>query len=282
MSATGYHVRLSGADCVLRSGTTPYWHLDFARLMRGINGAEMVGEDVFPPPRPSPDGASVSYSLTDGKGDEILKKSISLRDKAIPGRCLKKLQAAIDQLHIWAEDPRVPMEKREFCRRFRLPDPKKDPDAYRLSGGFFSRRLHVLWGYEKEGSQSFLPKSRISERWDDAAGRQDIAVMCRCGAIRRIFRPRNVVLAVLLAAGVGIGCFFPVKCPLHGCVVGTGAYRYLDRDGRCPKRCALTGCGRHLDAKGKCLAHRCTRCGKMMPTSNGQNGVCDDCFWEIK
>lgn len=282
MSANGYQVKLTGPDCLLRSGTNPYWHIDFANLIRGVNSAKTVNEVVFPNPIQEPSGASVSFALTDTDGNEILKKSISLREKAIPNRCLKKLQAAIDQMHTWADDPRVPLEKREFCRRFRLPDPKKDPDAYRMSGGSFSRKLHVLWGYEKEGSKAFLPKSKISEKWDDAASREDIAVMCQGSILRRIFRPRNIFLAILVAAGVYMGCFFPVKCPVHGCLVGKGAYNYLDIDGRCPKRCALTGCNRHLDAKEKCNAHKCTKCGKMMPTSNGQNGVCDDCFWDIK
>lgn len=282
MDASGYQVRLSGPERRLRSGDHPYWNVDFANLVRVVSGAQTVDDAVFPPPQPSPDGASVTFALTDAEGNDVLKKSISLRDKAIPGRCLKKLQAAVDQLHAWAEDPRVPMEKREFCRGFRLPDPRKDPDAYRMSGGAFSRRLHVLWGYEKEDSKAFLPKSRIAEKWDDAASRADIAEMCQGGVLRRVFRPRNVLLAVLAAAGVCMGLFFPVKCPVHGCTVGKGADAYLDREGRCPMRCALTGCNRHLDAKGKCHAHTCTRCGQMMPTSNGQNGVCDACFWDIR
>ena len=282
MSANGYQVKLAGPECFLRSGINPYWHLDFANLIRGVNRAETVKEVVFPNPQQEPGGTAVSYALTDTEGNEVLEKSISLRDKAIPSRCRKKLQAAIDQMHTWAEDPRVPMEKREFCRRFRLPDPKKDPEAYRMSGGTFSRKLHVLWGYEKEGSKAFLPKSKISEKWDDAASREDIVAMCQGSILRRIFRPRNIFLVVLVAAGVYMGCFFPVKCPVHGCLVGNGAYNYLDIDGRCPKRCALPGCNRHLDDKEKCNAHKCTKCGKMMPTSNGQNGVCDDCFWDIK
>lgn len=279
MSAIGYQVMLAGPDCMLRSGTNPYWHIDFANLIRGVNGARTVDEAIFPTSLPEPGGTAVTYVLTDTEGNEVLKKSISLRDKAIPSRCLKKLQAAIDQMHTWADDPRVPMEKREFCRRFRLPDPKKDPDAYRMSGGMFSRKLHVLWGYEKDGSKAFLPKSRISEKWDDAASREDIVTMCHGSIIRRMFRPRNIFAVVLVAAVVYMGYFFPVKCPLHGCLVGNGVYNYLDVDLRCPKRCALSECNRHLDDKGKCNAHKCTKCGRMMPV--GQTGICESCFWDL-
>ena len=282
MSATGYHVKLSGPDCVLKSGTNNYWQTDFQNLLRAVNSAEDVKEVVFPNPMPEQGCAGVSYALTDTEGNEILKHSISLKDKAIPSACLKKLQSAIDQIHKWADDPRVPQDRREFCKRFRLPDPQKDPEAYRMSGGMFSRKLHVLWGYEKPGSTAFMPKSKISEKWDDNASREDIVKKCQGSLLRRIFRMRNIIFAIAIAAGAYLGWFLPVKCPVHGCLVGNGAYNYLGIENRCPKRCALPGCNRHLDAKEKCNAHKCTKCGKMMPTSNGQNGVCDDCFWDIK
>ena len=282
MSVNGYQVVLSGPECLLRSGMTPYWNIDFVNLLRAVNRSRTVDEILFPDPIQDSSGKTVSFAFTDTEGNDVLKKSSSLRDKSIPRCCLKKLQAAIDLMHIWADDPRVPTEKREFCRQFRLPDPKKDPDAYRMSGGLFSCKLHVLWGYEKAGSKAFLPKSRISEKWDDAASREDIVTMCQGGILRRVFRLRNIFFAVLVAVGVYMLCCLPVECPVHGCLVGNGAYNYFNIDKCCPKRCVLTGCNRHLDDKEKCNAHKCTVCGKMMPTSNGQNGVCDDCFWDIK
>ena len=280
MSANGYQVKLSGSDCLLRSGTNPYWHINFVNLLRGVNSANAVNEVVFPNPLQELDGSAVTYVLTDTEGNEVLKKSISLRDKAIPSHCLKKLQAAIDQMHTWADDPRVPAEKREFCRQFRLPDPKIDPDAYRMSGGWFSRKLHVLWGYEKNGSKAFLPKSKISEKWDDAASREDIVTMCRGSVLRRVFRPRNIILAIIIAAGVYVGCFYPVKCPVHGCLVGNGAYYYLCIEKACPMRCTLDGCNRHLSADRKCNAHICRECKEKLPVSAEQGGLCDPCFFK--
>lgn len=278
MSASGCLVKLGNPDCVLRSGTNPYWHVDFTALIRDVNSAKDVNEVVFPSPLPEPGYTSVSYVLTDDSGKEVLKHSLSLKEKAIPKHCLKKLQAAIEQMHAWANDPRVPQEKRDFCRKFALPDPKKDPGAYRLSGGIFSRKLHVLWGYQKVGSEAFLPSSQIAEKWDDRANRKSIFKECQSSLWRRLFRLRNVVILAIVAVGVYFGVYYPVMCPTHRCVVGNGVYLYFNIKNVCPKRCALPGCNRHLDAWGKCNAHKCTKCGKMMPTSNGQNGVCDDCY----
>lgn len=284
MSANGYRVQFSSSDCLLRSGTKSYWHIDFASLLRAVNSTKSVNEVIFPEPLQESGGNTVTFALTDADGNEVLKKSVSLRNKVIPRSCLKKLQAAIDQMHKWADDSQVPIEKREFLRSFCLPDPKKDPDAYRMSGGPFSRKLHVLWGYEKVGSKSFLPKSKISEKWDDATSRKDIFTMCKCGILRSIFRPGNVLLALFISAIVYFGCFFPFecRCPVHNCVVAKGAYNYIDVEKRCPKRCVLAGCNRHLNDKENCNAHVCKKCKKVNPVSNGQDGVCDDCFWTIK
>lgn len=282
MGSSGYQVNLANPDCVLRSGTNPYWHLDFTNLLRNVNSVQSVSEVVFPNPIAEPGFTGVSFALTDIEGNEVLKHSYSLKEKAIPARCLKKLQAAIDQLHIWADDPRVPQEKRAFCKKFVLPDPKKDPEAYRLSGGMFSRKLHVLWGYQKEGSEAFLPASKVSEKWDDASMRKSIFTECRGSLLRRVFRMRNIVLLALVAAGVYFGAFFPAKCPTHQCVIGKGVMCLFDYEAKCPKRCALPDCNRHLDSKEKCNAHKCKKCGKMQPTSNGQDGVCDECFWILK
>lgn len=282
MGSSGYQVKLASPDCVLRVGTNPYWHLDFTNLLRGVNSAKSVNEVVFPDPTVEPGYCGVSFALTDVDGNEVLKHSSSLKEKAIPKHCLRKLQDAIDQLHAWAEDPRVPLEKRAFCKKFVLPDPKLDPEAYRLTGGLFSRRLHVLWGYQKVGSTSFLPTSRLAEKWDDASMRRNIFKECRGSLLRRVFKPRNIVLMLLVASVVYFGAFFQIKCPVHGCAIGKGIMCLYDYEARCPKRCALPDCNRHLDAKEKCNAHKCRKCGKMQPTSNGQGGVCDECFWILK
>jgi|GEM_PF-7081740 len=282
MGIKGYQVKLSEPECLLRSGTTPYWHIDFVNLLRGVNGLETVNEVLFPEPIQASDGKSVSFALTDTKGHEVLRKSISLRDKAIPNRCLRKLQAAIDQMHAWADDPRVPMEKREFCRRFLLPDPRKDPEAYRMTGGIFSRKLHVLWGYEKADSKAFLPKSKISEKWDDAASRKSVFAECKRSGVKRFIRLRNLLLVSFVSVVVYVGLCLPIHCPVHHCAVGKGALCFLQVGARCPKRCALSNCNRHLDASGKCSAHKCSKCGRQVPMDSVRNGVCDDCFWTIK
>ena len=72
MRESGYQVKLDGPDCVLQSGTTPYWHMDFATLLRSVNSAKTVNGIVFPQPIPEPDYTGVSYMLSDESGNEGL------------------------------------------------------------------------------------------------------------------------------------------------------------------------------------------------------------------
>ena len=280
MENVGYFIRLNGRDEQLHSGSKAYWSIEFKNLIKGLNASKAVDETIFPEPVLDKDG--VRYLIVDENGNEILKHSISLRERAVPKKCLQKLVDAVEQLHQWAEDPRVPQENREFCKKFCLPDPRVNPSAYRMTGGVFSRKLHVLWGYQKEGSKAFLPLTKVSEKWDDAKERGDIFRMCQGSLLRRIFRVQNVVAFALVAVVVYFGLFFPVMCPRHNCEVGKGVYNLFGREARCPKRCALPGCNRHLDEKEKCYAHKCIKCGRRMPTSNEQNGKCDECFWILK
>ena len=282
MGATGYRVQLGGSDELLKIGTTPYWQLDFQNVLLEVNRAKTVDEPLFPNLVADLGNARGTFVVMDGAGHEILRHSTSLAKAALPRSCLNALQAAIDQLHAWAEDPRVPPEKREFCRSFCLPDPQKDPNAYRMTGGPFSRKLHVLWGYEKKGSSAFLPKSKISETWEDAANRRNVGEMCRGSLIRRVFRLWNILLGLVLAALVEILFFLPVKCPLHGCVVGRGIRNSWGIEERCPKRCSVPTCGRHLNVNGVCMAHRCRKCGAAISLANGQKDVCDSCFLELE
>lgn len=283
MSAMGYQVRLSDANIGLKIGASLYWDKRFRGLLHELNRVPAVGEALFPDSDlvdDGKDGSAVRYVVTNDSGKEILRRSRSLKTTAIPRRCLVKLQAAIDQMHAWAEDPKVSQDLRDFCQQFRLPDPKNDPDAYRLTGGMFSRHLHVLWGYEKQGTTAFLPSSEISSKWDDAESRKDVAEMCRGSFLKGVFRLRNIVLVLSLAAAVYMGFFFPARCAVHGCEVGRGVLNLVDIEAKCPRRCALPGCSRHLDGNGKCDAHKCPKCGRQKPTSVEQKGECDDCFWK--
>lgn len=283
MSTPGYYVGLVHSDCILQSGLKSFWHADYAAVIRAVNKSEKVKDPVFPSALPDPKSTGVSFVLTDESGNEMLKNSRSLKSTTIPRRCLAKLQAAVNQLHAWAEDPRVPVDKREFCRKFALPDPKKDPDAYRITGGLFSRKLHVLWGYQKEGSSAFLPSSRLSAKWDDNNARKNIFKVCKGPVWRRIVRSlfKSVLITAAIGTAVYLGLYIPVRCPVHQCVVGNGVLCYRDRVGSCPRRCDLKGCNRHLDAKEKCNAHECTICHRMLPTSVGQNGICDTCYTTV-
>lgn len=276
-----YNVKLVPSE-VMKSGIRAYWHIDFINLIYSINSAKTVDEVIFPQVLPASDNSNVSYFVLDEKGNEVLAHSISLKEKSIPTHCLRKLQAAIEKLHAWAEDVRVPQEKREFCRNFLLPDPKKDPTAYRLSGGLFSRKLHVLWGYQKDGTSAFLPSSSASKNWGDAQLRKNIYKECRRSSWSRIFRIRNIILLLLMGVLLYVGFFFPVKCFRHRCVVGKGVYYYLIMNPSCPMCCSSLNCNSNLDEERKCDGHKCKQCNRQLPISNDQSGICDDCFWELK
>lgn len=271
----GLHVLTPTSGCVLKCGGKPYWHADFNGLLQDAGRLDDGSDSVFPSVAAATDG-EVTYVQMDAAGNDVLGWSTSLKRHEIPRRCLKSLQRAIDRMHAWAEDPGVPYEKRAFCREFRLPDPKKCPEAYRLAGHGFSRRLYVLWGYEKEGTAAFLPSSRISAKWEDAGERRDVAQTCRNGLWRRMFRPRNLFLAMLAASAACFEFLVPATCPVHQCVVGYGSRLFADAESHCPLRCGRSGCGRHLDADGKCAAHECRSCGREMPTT--EIGICDDCL----
>lgn len=281
MSTLGYSVKLLSPEENLSSGLASYWNSDFSSLIQAVNKSKSVCETIFPQAVLDASRSCVIFSVMDENGKELLKQSASLRDKSIPDACMRTLVAAIEQIHAWAEDPRVPSEKRAFCKGFRLPDPKEDPDSYRLTGGMFSRKLHVLWGYQKEGTESVLPGSKISSKWDDAHTRKDIVKLCQGGLLRRVFRLKNFLLVGVIALLLYFVAFLPVKCPIHLCKVADGAYNYFLVEDKCPMRCTTDGCNRHLNDKNKCLAHVCRKCGRLLPITNNQGGVCDDCFWDI-
>ncbi len=280
MGSEGYEIRQCEPENIMSSGHRQYWSPDFANIIREVDNK--VGAAIFPTATYSKSEGSVTFSIGDFARSGNLRDSCSLKEKAIPDRCLKMLQKAIDLLHSWAEEPGVPKDKQDFCRGFRLPDPRKSPEAYRMTGGAFTRQLHVLWGYQKDSSEPFLPKSSRSEKWDDNSQRMDIVVACQGSWLRRLFRPRNILLAAIASALAYFGFFMPVRCPVHhDQIVGKGIWRVFTAEDQCPLRCVRPGCNKHLDENMKCNAHKCRRCGLEKPLHNEESGLCEDCFWHV-
>jgi hypothetical protein len=63
---------------------------------------------------------------------------------------LARVKLAVATLKQKAADPHCDPNARKFIESFRLPDPVKDPELYRIYGSSGKRKLIVLWGLEKE------------------------------------------------------------------------------------------------------------------------------------
>ena len=79
----------------------------------------------------------------------------------IPASEIARLQDAIATLKAKETDPATDPGKRTIIAAFRLPDPRKDPELYRLYGPRGERRLLVLWGVEKEQGTSLTPQDAV-------------------------------------------------------------------------------------------------------------------------
>jgi len=81
----------------------------------------------------------------------------------IPAREIERLQAAIKVFKSKEADPATDATRRAIISAFRLPDPRKDPELYRLYGSGSNRRVLVLWGIEKEAGTSLTPQEAVSQ-----------------------------------------------------------------------------------------------------------------------
>ena len=81
----------------------------------------------------------------------------------VPPRELARLEAAVAQLKAKETDPSTDPTKREIIRAFRLPNPEKDPELYRLYGRGANRRLLVLWGVERQAGSSLPPQEALRQ-----------------------------------------------------------------------------------------------------------------------
>ena len=92
---------------------------------------------------------------------------------------LDKLQAVIENFHRLSEDINIPEDRRICLKNFALPDPYYLPECWLTT--LFPKRLIILWGVTKNNEKAdvFLPKSSVSECWDEAdkAQRFNIADM---------------------------------------------------------------------------------------------------------
>ncbi len=112
-------------------------------------------------PRAMEDEDSVLFEHRSG-GTEQAGTSSAIGDVSeIPARELQALRAAVDDLKKKAEDPHCDRTKRQMIESFRLPDPQKDRDLYRLIGKGSGAKLIVLWGIEREEGSALSPGAAV-------------------------------------------------------------------------------------------------------------------------
>ena len=112
-------------------------------------------------PRAIEDEDSVLFEYRSGGTEQASTSTAISSMSEIPAKELNALRAAIDELKRKADDPHCDRTKRQMIEGFRLPDPQKDRDLYRLIGKGSSAKLIVLWGIEREEGSALAPGAAV-------------------------------------------------------------------------------------------------------------------------
>jgi hypothetical protein len=120
-------------------------------------------------------------------GQEVLGESRAASPRSVPYGEIAGLERELEKLKNYAQTADVNPDMRTAAETLTLPDPMAVPDAYRLYGPFWRRRLGVIWGCQlKGGNGTVVPqiapgqvRTRFSDgdlvtplwrRWPTAAG----------------------------------------------------------------------------------------------------------------
>lgn len=96
-------------------------------------------------------------------GKDVLSQSSALdaNGAQAPAEQLSRLRDAVAALKAKESDALIDPNARKLIQAFRLPDPQKDPELYRIVSGS-PRRLLVLWGVEKEHDSALTPEAAVA------------------------------------------------------------------------------------------------------------------------
>lgn len=137
-----------------------YWDGEAQKVIRSVLG------DFLPPLIQAWQAGHRTglFQLFDGDGQEVLSQSrqVGPRDP-IPARELRQLRRNLETFKTKANSPDTTPNNRFIIQEFKLPDFDRDPDLYRISGAFWNRRLHVLWGCERAAESSLPPAAALAK-----------------------------------------------------------------------------------------------------------------------
>jgi len=151
-------------------------------------------------PRATEDEDSVLFEYRSGGTEQASTSTAISSMSEIPAKELKALRSAVDELKKKAEDPHCDRTKRQMIEGFRLPDPQKDRDLYRLIGKGSAAKLIVLWGIEREEGSALAPGAAV-DLMHTPAGEADEASPAKKSA-------KLVPVLLLLALLGGGGWYF--------------------------------------------------------------------------
>lgn len=146
------------------------WEPSFQTALREIAG------DTYPQADYKLDGREpcVVFSEVNARGAEIIGCSKDYNQRKPSRAEVRRIQRQIEEIHRLARDSGIPADRREFFENFQLPDPWKMPECWRVTGGIFHRRVHILWGLAKGKNSTFLPTSSGTHNWKDEEARRPL------------------------------------------------------------------------------------------------------------
>jgi hypothetical protein len=144
-------------------GGGEFWEHNNQQLIRDALGQFL--------PRATVDGGNHVLFQHFESGKEICSQSQPVSaTNSLPREQLDQLRSALIAFKAKTQDPHCDPEARKLIDCFRLPDPQKDPELYRIYGNGKNKRLIVLWGAEKEVDSAVTPLQAINMVQTDPVG----------------------------------------------------------------------------------------------------------------
>ncbi|HOG51049.1 MAG TPA: hypothetical protein PKY10_10710, partial [Lentisphaeria bacterium] len=184
----------------------------------------------------------VLFSMRRGRR-EVVSRSVMAEPGSLPMSEIDDFLASVEYFNMLALSD-VP-QMRELVRDFQLPDPKKQPECYRMYGPFWRRRLLVLWGFNyasKGGQLSATNHADLAAKLRPLADRH-----YGLKVVARIFL--RLLLALLLGVA-GYGIWQAGKAEWKRMQAAAALQR------RCPQCNKVVEHGLCPDACPQCLHHR--------------------------